>query len=79
MTSIPVAVSATGISDSDIERIFQPFLTTKSQGTGLELAICRSIFAANGGHLLASRTLPYGSVFRVGLLSTVEEKRAFIF
>jgi K+-sensing histidine kinase KdpD len=55
------------------------FFATKSQGTGLGLAICRSIIAANGGHLSASRAAPYGSVFRVDLLSAVEEKRALIF
>jgi PAS domain S-box-containing protein len=48
-----VADCGCGIPCGDTERIFQPFVTTKNQGLGLGLAICRSIVEAHGGRLWA--------------------------
>jgi signal transduction histidine kinase len=48
-----VADCGCGIPSGDTERIFQPFVTTKNQGLGLGLAICRSIVEAHGGRLWA--------------------------
>jgi PAS domain S-box-containing protein len=48
-----VADCGSGIPPGDTERIFQPFVTTKKQGLGLGLAICRSIIEAHGGRLWA--------------------------
>jgi signal transduction histidine kinase len=48
-----VADRGCGIPPGDHERIFQPFVTTKKQGLGLGLAICRSIIEAHGGRLWA--------------------------
>jgi two-component system sensor kinase FixL len=52
--TIRISVSDTGCGlPSDAESIFKPFYTTKSDGLGLGLAICRSIVAAHQGRLWA--------------------------
>ena len=53
---IEVAVTdrGTGIPPDDIERIFEPFMTTKARGMGPGLAICRTIVEAHGGKVWAS-------------------------
>jgi len=51
-----------GLPD-DVERLFQPFYTTKPLGLGLGLAICRSIVAAHHGRLWAERHPERGAVF----------------
>ena len=51
----------------DIERLFEPFYTTKVQGLGMGLAICRSIVAAHQGQLWAARHPDGGAVFHVEL------------
>ncbi len=53
-----------GITAGDTERIFQPFVSTKKQGLGLGLAICRSIVEAHGGRLWAEHGAEGGAVFR---------------
>jgi PAS domain S-box-containing protein len=59
-----VADRGCGIRLGDTERIFQPFVTTKGQGLGLGLAICRSIVEAHGGRLWAQNAAERGAVFR---------------
>jgi signal transduction histidine kinase/integral membrane sensor domain MASE1 len=60
-----VADCGCGISRADSERIFQPFVTTKKQGLGLGLAICRSIVEAHGGRLWAENASEgCGAIFR---------------
>ncbi len=48
---------------ADVERVFQPFFTTKPHGLGLGLAICRSIISAHGGRLWGEAHPERGAVF----------------
>jgi PAS domain S-box-containing protein len=57
---ISVADSGVGIPPADLERIFEPFMTTKAQGLGLGLPICRSIVEGHGGRLWATNNADRG-------------------
>src|SRR5689334_371465 len=65
--SIDIADTGTGIEAKDIDRLFDAFFTTKPYGTGMGLAICRSIVEAHGGRLTAAPSEPHGAVFRFTL------------
>ena len=64
---IKVIDSGTGIDPAATKQIFDPFFTTKADGTGMGLAICRSIVEGHGGTLSAEPGTPNGAVFRVVL------------
>jgi two-component system sensor kinase FixL len=59
-----VADRGHGIAAGQAERIFQPFVTSKKQGLGLGLAICRSIVEAHGGRLWAENAPEGGAILR---------------
>jgi PAS domain S-box-containing protein len=65
--ALSVQDSGTGIDPQNIERIFDTFFTTKANGMGMGLAICRSIVEAHGGNLSVSPGVPHGSVFHIVL------------
>jgi PAS domain S-box-containing protein len=68
-TSVELSVSdlGHGIAEGELERIFTPFVTTKSEGIGLGLAICRTIVHAHRGKLWASNNSGAGATFHFTL------------
>ena len=64
---VSVQDSGTGIAPEHAERMFDAFFTTKPNGIGLGLSICRSIVEAHGGRLSVFPAHPHGSVFQVML------------
>jgi signal transduction histidine kinase len=64
---VAVEDSGTGIDQNDINRIFDLFYTTKLQGMGMGLSICRSIVESHGGRIWASSSTDRGSVFSLQL------------
>jgi two-component system, LuxR family, sensor kinase FixL len=59
--------SGLGLDPEKADQIFTPFFTTKPEGTGMGLAICRSIVEAHNGRIWASPGTPHGSVFQFTL------------
>jgi C4-dicarboxylate-specific signal transduction histidine kinase len=62
---VSVEDSGTGIDAKDSDRIFDSFFTTKPQGTGMGLSICRSIIEGHRGRLWASSGTDHGAVLNV--------------
>ena len=56
--------TGTGINPEQMDDIFDTFFTTKSEGIGMGLSICRSVVEAHGGGITASRANLHGSVFQ---------------
>jgi PAS domain S-box-containing protein len=56
-----------GIAPVILSRLFEPFVTTKEQGLGLGLSLCRSIVEAHGGHIVAQSTPDEGATFIIRL------------
>ena len=64
MVKIAVADSGPGLADGIAGKLFEPFVSTKPNGMGLGLSICRSIVEAHGGRLHCETNTGGGTVFR---------------
>lgn len=64
---VRVSDSGPGLSPQVMSSLFQPFVTTKADGMGVGLSICREIVEAHGGRMWAEATGGPGAVFRLRL------------
>lgn len=71
---ISIADTGAGVGPQDIERIFNPLFTTKTNGMGMGLAICRSLIEAHDGRLWAAPNTPRGTVFHFCAAQSNAEK-----
>jgi signal transduction histidine kinase len=67
---IEVLDNGPGIDPERLTDVFEAFVTTKSQGMGLGLAICRRIVERHDGQIWASSVVPQGAHFRIVLRSS---------
>ena len=74
--AIAVEDSGPGIAPQKLDSIFSAFLTTKSHGMGLGLAICRMIVEQHGGQLTASSDGQNGARFQFVLPTAATDKTA---
>jgi C4-dicarboxylate-specific signal transduction histidine kinase len=64
---ISIADQGHGIPPEHLERVFESFFTTKSDGLGLGLAVCRTIISAHGGKLWATNNPERGASLHISL------------
>ena len=64
---VEFADTGPGFPDSEIERVFEPFFSTKPRGTGLGLAICQRIMASHGGDIRVENRRGGGALVTVTL------------
>ena len=62
--SVTVQDTGPGLDPANSDRAFEAFYTTKPDGLGIGLSICRSIVEAHGGELAVTANMPHGAVFQ---------------
>jgi signal transduction histidine kinase len=67
VVAVSVADTGKGIQSQEIDQIFNPLFTTKPDGMGMGLSICRSIVESHDGNLLVFPNAPEGAVFQMVL------------
>jgi two-component system sensor kinase FixL len=71
-SNVLVEVRGTGIAAENLESIFDPFITSKPEGLGMGLSICRSIIERHGGKISAANNPDRGATFSITLPVTRE-------
>jgi two-component system sensor kinase FixL len=74
LVTITVSDTGSGMDKETAARLFQPFVTTKLQGMGLGLSICRTIVEAHGGNIRAENNPAAGARFVFTLLRAPREE-----
>jgi signal transduction histidine kinase len=65
--AVEVEDSGTGIEPADLDRVFNPFFSTKEGGTGLGLALTQKIVEDHGGSIDVRSAPGAGALFRIAL------------
>mgnify|MGYP003146288759 FL=1 len=74
---VTVSDRGPGVSKTKLTQIFNPFYSSKSNGIGLGLAVCRSIVESHGGRLTVQRNVHGGASFTFGLpIKNPDEKES---
>jgi two-component system, LuxR family, sensor kinase FixL len=74
MIAITVADTGPGIAPEMASQLFQPFVTSKAQGMGVGLSICRTIVEAHGGRITVEPNPTGGTIFRFTLQAPTQEE-----
>ena len=64
---VAVRDSGPGVDSANLERIFDAFFSTKADGLGMGLSICRAIIQAHGGRLSATKGAARGTILQFAL------------
>jgi signal transduction histidine kinase len=64
---VSIRDSGRGVRPEDLDRLFDPFYTTKPAGMGMGLAICRSIIEGHGGQIWVTSNGQQGAAFNFTL------------
>ncbi|MGX9726696.1 MAG: hybrid sensor histidine kinase/response regulator [Candidatus Electronema sp. VV] len=67
LVRITIQDSGTGIAPEIMDKIFDPYFTTKPEGNGLGLAICHAVVRKHDGHIAVRSELGQGAVFSIWL------------
>jgi two-component system sensor histidine kinase HydH len=73
LVTVSVSDTGQGMTRGEIERLFEPFYTTKPKGTGLGLTIVARLVEQNGGHVAVTSEKGRGSTFTVRLPTEADE------
>lgn len=76
LVEVSVSDTGTGIEPEVLERLFQPFVTTKKHGMGVGLSICRTIVESHGGKIWIESEVGRGTTFRFTLRAVSQEELA---
>jgi C4-dicarboxylate-specific signal transduction histidine kinase len=64
---VSVSDSGPGIAEENFERVFEPFFSTKQNGMGVGLSLCRTIIQSHSGSIWASNGIAGGAIFHFRL------------
>lgn len=76
--TIEIQDDGVGIKEENINNVFEPFFTTRSDGTGLGLAVVRAVIHAHSGEISVAQVQPQGTVFSIEIPVYEEDKETII-